>query len=451
VALGYEVTGDQSSRTLTFGATTAFAETLIRDATGRVTTQTVVAPSGSTATVFTYDSVGRLVSSKQGAGPVKAYSYDGNGNLTSATSGTATFTARDQIATVGATAYTYDANGSLTDRGADSFTRDASGELLAATVGGTSVQYRYDAASRRTARIEGAETTEYLYGDPSRPSRLTASRRAGGVTSYLYDDANRLLAIERSGTRFYVGTDHLGSPRVVRDAAGSTVKEIQYDPWGNLLADSNPSFDLVPGFAGGIADPVTALVRFGLRDYEPATGRFTTIDPAGLSGGYNQYAYGSGDPVNRIDPDGLGEIGFSFFFLVGAGVKVGWGGPKGFSICSEYGVGLGGGVEVTDADASEPKRGVAAELSAGIGVASIGGAVETAFDDCGVQRTTASAGLGALGLSPNAPDVYNHRTEKWEKQVQQVSFSKGPDLAKLANFKPRKIGWTGKVVIRECY
>jgi mRNA interferase HigB len=51
------------------------------------------------------------------------------------------------------------------------------------------------------------------------------------------------------------------------------------------LSDSNPAFDLPVGFAGGIPETTTGLVRFGFRDYEPGTGRWAAKDPILFRGG----------------------------------------------------------------------------------------------------------------------------------------------------------------------
>jgi RHS repeat-associated protein len=58
------------------------------------------------------------------------------------------------------------------------------------------------------------------------------------------------------------------------------------------------------GFAGGLYDPDTGLVRFGARDYDPYTGRWLGKDPSRFSGGPNLFGYASGDPVNMVDRDG---------------------------------------------------------------------------------------------------------------------------------------------------
>lgn len=88
--------------------------------------------------------------------------------------------------------------------------------------------------------------------------------------------------------------------------SGQVIKEISYDTYGNILSDSNPSFKVPFGFAGGLYDSDTGLTRFGYRDYDAYTGKWTAKDPIGFEGGdTNLYGYVLGDPVNGFDPMGL--------------------------------------------------------------------------------------------------------------------------------------------------
>lgn len=66
---------------------------------------------------------------------------------------------------------------------------------------------------------------------------------------------------------------------------------------------------MVPfGFAGGIWDPETGLVRFGSRDYDAVSGRWTAKDPIGFRGGdENLFAYADNDPINGVDLTGLSK------------------------------------------------------------------------------------------------------------------------------------------------
>lgn len=72
-----------------------------------------------------------------------------------------------------------------------------------------------------------------------------------------------------------------------------------------MLSDSNPGFQAF-GFASGLYDHQTSLVRFGARDYDPETGRWLSKDPILFNGGdTNLYGYVLNDPINFIDPSGL--------------------------------------------------------------------------------------------------------------------------------------------------
>ncbi|MCX4240828.1 RHS repeat-associated core domain-containing protein [Paraliomyxa miuraensis] len=75
-----------------------------------------------------------------------------------------------------------------------------------------------------------------------------------------------------------------------------------------MVTDTSPGFQPF-GFAGGLYDPDTGLLRFGARDYDPHVGRWTSKDPILFNGGdENLYGYCVGDPVNYIDPTGNNPV-----------------------------------------------------------------------------------------------------------------------------------------------
>jgi len=112
----------------------------------------------------------------------------------------------------------------------------------------------------------------------------------------------------RSGITYRILSDHLGSPRLVIDTSTNTiVQRMDYDEFGNVILDTNPGFQPF-GFAGGIYDQHTKLVRFGARDYDAETGRWTAKDPIRFRGlDTNLYGYVFNDSINAMDPSGLIE------------------------------------------------------------------------------------------------------------------------------------------------
>ena len=102
------------------------------------------------------------------------------------------------------------------------------------------------------------------------------------------------------------GCDQVGTPKLFTQPSGQRVKQIDYDSFGVVQYDTYPELFIPIGFAGGLVDRDTGLVRFGFRDYMPELGRFTCPDPLGDTGGdHDLYDYCVDDPVNMVDPEGL--------------------------------------------------------------------------------------------------------------------------------------------------
>jgi RHS repeat-associated protein len=208
--------------------------------------------------------------------------------------------------------YTYGPSGDLRTRTAGgqttTYSYDSLGNLMGAWLpDGRVIEYVVDGLNRRVGKkVNGAVVEGFLYDGQLRPIAWLDATGAVKATFVYGLHVNVPEYMTTSAGTFRILTDHLGSPRLVVDASsGAVVQRMDYDSFGQVLADSAPGFQPF-GFAGGLWDRDTGLVKFGARDYDPVVGRWTNKDPIRFKGGTtNLYEYVGNDPVNRIDPTGL--------------------------------------------------------------------------------------------------------------------------------------------------
>jgi len=146
----------------------------------------------------------------------------------------------------------------------------------------------------------------------------------------------------KGGVTYRIISDHLGSVRLVVNAVdGSTAHRIDYDEFGNIVTRHRARFQPF-AFAGGIYDQHTKLMRFGARDYDAHTGRWTSKDPILFEGdGPNFYSYVLNDPINLSDMTGHSAFAGTIGRYVGRAGGAAAGRAIGGAIGSGIGVGLG--------------------------------------------------------------------------------------------------------------
>jgi RHS repeat-associated protein len=168
---------------------------------------------------------------------------------------------------------------------------------------GTEYVFQYGAGEGNPEAAEGMRRVPYAV--TVRGSALNTLDGGMLDPSIFRTDAENRAAHARSVT-FRIGCDQVGTVKALIDPDGTVVKRLEYDSFGLPLLDTCPYFFFPLGFAGGLVDRHTGLVRFGFRDYDPHTGRFTAPDPLGDTGGdHDLYDYCVDDPVSAYDPTGL--------------------------------------------------------------------------------------------------------------------------------------------------
>ncbi|MFW8600942.1 RHS repeat domain-containing protein [Desulfobacterota bacterium M19] len=320
--------GELSTISTTVSGSTTFGYSLSRDQNGRITAKVETMLGQNINFAYIYDELGRLLTVSRDGILVEQYSYDANGNRISETNTALSisdrqlsFSIEDHTIKAGDITYQYDLDDHLAARIEGNETTQyfyaSTGELQQVIQpDNTEISYINDPEGRRIAKeINGTITQKYLWSDST---TLLAVYDASDTLEqrFLYADGRLPYALVMHGAAYYLHYDQVGSLRLITDSLGTAVKEVEYDSFGDILRDSNPAFTIPFGFAGGLYDPDTKLVRFGHRDYLPEIGKWSAKDPIGFAGGdTNLFGYVQNDPVNFVDPNEQWAVGA----VIGAG------------------------------------------------------------------------------------------------------------------------------------
>ncbi|MFH1469803.1 MAG: MopE-related protein [Pseudomonadota bacterium] len=318
-AWAYDSRGFLASEEHSFGGAVVARFDYTRDALGRITERYEEVDGTVHTWAYVYDSLGRLETVDLDGAAYADYSYDADGNRTSisdpSVAATATFDAQDRMLSQGSTTFTWNDDGTLASQtdasGTTTYDYDAGGGLRSATLpDGTLLEYVIDGLGRRVGKlVDGALEQAFLY---SGQLQIVAELDGSGalVSRFVYAGSGNVPAYMIQGSHTYrLITDQVGSVRLVVDAdTGVVAQEIEYGPWGEVLSDSSPGFQPF-GFAGGVYDRDTGLVRFGARDYCSFRANWSSADIVSTrTVQETAYQYCEGDPINSIDTAGRAGV-----------------------------------------------------------------------------------------------------------------------------------------------
>ena len=283
---------------------------------------------------YTYDAFSRLEAVKVNGQPTaeQAATYDNYGNLISlsrngvARSLTANL-ATNRLTTSG-TVYT--SNGEIEKVTIDGqnfeYGHDGLGQQIFHKTTGKTWVYAYDASDERVLSWECAldkcgdgtaferYTLRGLGGEVLRSFEGPERSQLAWKEDYIYRDGQALSWIKSNGAggeeRLYLHTDHLGSTRLVTNAAGAQVSRHDFLPFGEESTATSGG-DVALKFTGHERDqPGKPIDYMHARFCSPVLARFMRVDPAGGSAQpsapqtWNRYAYVGNNPIKYVDPNG---------------------------------------------------------------------------------------------------------------------------------------------------
>jgi RHS repeat-associated protein len=322
-AFGYNGDGAMTSASVTMGTTPLFTADYGRDGDELVSSDTSQPASGA---YIGYTTLGQLCSTAATPGGTcssgtSTFAYDAADDPTTVGGTTQAFNADDELcwsvagtsssscadAPAGATTYAYNTSGERTTvapsgTAATTLSYNEAGGLSGVSGPAGTATYDDNGDGLLMGEVVSKKTTGYTWDlSGSLPLLLTS-----GATSYVNGPEGLPLEQINGSKVLWLHHDQLGSTRLVTGPTGAPVATYSYGPTGTLGASTGTVDATQLRFAGQFLDPISGLYLMRARDYDPATDQFVTSDPlATLT--RQPYEYADDDPVNQVDPSGLGS------------------------------------------------------------------------------------------------------------------------------------------------
>ncbi|MFE0553584.1 DNRLRE domain-containing protein [Streptomyces pilosus] len=323
-----DTTGATTSRTYTRDSdnTSVYTDTVTENIHGQTTSH-----QGWSAQKYTYDRVGRLTGVDDTLGEVctrRTYTFDQRSNRKSLTTATAASGSACTSAGGATTSYTYDSADRLVNSGYgyDAFSRTTTlpGSTISyytndlayqQTSDGKRQTWQLDAGLRfRSWKVETGSGTTWTqtaskinhYGnDSDSPRWIVEDTTSGALTRNVEDTSGDLAATtSKSGdTVLQLANIHGDVALQLPLDTSKAPTALDGDEYGNPRTEQEITRYNWLGAKQRSTETLTGLTLMGVRLYNPATGRFLTIDPV-YGGSANAYEYGLADPQNNYDLDG---------------------------------------------------------------------------------------------------------------------------------------------------
>jgi RHS repeat-associated protein len=209
-------------------------------------------------------------------------------------------------------------------------TWDGENRLTSTIVNGLTTTQQFDATGRRISKTTGTTTRLYLY---DAWNVIAEYERGTGVSPVLALKKTYLWGTDLSGTLQGAGgvggllliTDHSalltshyptydgnGNISEYLTSTGSVAAHFEYDPFGNATINTDATNQFTYKFSTKPQDVESGLYYYGLRSYDPKSGRWINRDPIEERGGNNCYGMVGNENLKRVDFLGLSSADEKF-------------------------------------------------------------------------------------------------------------------------------------------